>query len=100
MAIQRAYEVLSTRRDRYDAGLVFEMSLRNNNATDKNFVDRLADGYRSPLRCGLIMCEGVEMLGVFNVSKIFAWEDVRDSNGRVLVVSWPKGADKFEEVWA
>jgi len=34
------------------------------------------------------------------VSKIFAWEDVRDSNGRVLVVSWPKGADKFEEVWS
>jgi len=100
MAIQHAYEVLSTRRDRYDAGLAFEMSLRNNNSTDKNFVDRLADGYRSPLRCGLIMCEGVELLGAFNVSKIFAWQDITDSHGRTLVVSWPKNAKTFEEMWA
>ena len=99
MAIQHAYEVLSKTRERYDAGLAFEMSLRSAPSKNSTF-DMLANGYRSPLRCGLIMCEGTEILGVFNVSKIFAWEDVRDNNGRVLVVSWPKGADKFTEVWA
>jgi hypothetical protein len=99
LAIQHAYEVLSTKRERYNAGLAFEMSLRSNKSNNA-VIDLLSDGYRSPLRCGLIMCEGIELLGVFNVSKIFAWEDVRDNNGRVLVVSWPKGADKFQEVWA
>lgn len=99
MAIQHAYEILSTRRDRYDAGLVLEMSLRSKQI-EKHSYGLLADGYRTPLRCGLIMCEGIESLGVFAVSKIFAWEDIRDNNGRVLVVSWPKDAKMFEEVWA
>lgn len=99
MAIQHAYDILSKNRERYDAGLAFEMSLRGKQS-DNVIVDRLADGYRAPLRCGLIMCEGVELLGVFNVTRIFAWEDVRDSFGRVLVVSWPKGANMFEEVWS
>ncbi len=99
IAIQHAYEVLKNNRERYDAGLVFEMSLKTN--TNNNpVVNRLADGYRAPLRCGLILCEGMEILGVFNVKKILAWEDIRDTNGRVLVVSWPKDADMFEEVWS
>jgi hypothetical protein len=101
MAIQHAYDVLTKRRERYDAGLAFEMSLRTGNSNNKSYsYDCLADGYRSPLRCGLIMCEGIESLGVFNVSKIFAWQDITDSSGRTLIVSWPKGAEKFSEVWA
>lgn len=100
IAIQNAYEVLKNRRERYDAGLAFEASLKNKPSNDIEELKILYSGYRSPLRCGLIMCEGVEMMGIFNVSKIFAWEDVRDTNGRVLVVSWPKDADKFQEVWA
>lgn len=98
LAIQHAYEVLKNNRDRYDAGLAFEMSLKNAPKRDSQYS--VSDGYRSPLRCGLIMCEGIESMGVFQVSKIFAWEDVRDSAGRVLVVSWKKGDDKFTEVWA
>lgn len=101
MAVQHAYEVLSKSRDRYDAGLALEASLRDN--TTQNYKDRMnpfASGYRSPLRCGLIMSEGVESMGLFTVSKIFAWEDVRDAHGRVLVVSWKQGDDKFSEVWA
>jgi len=97
LAIQHAYEVLSKQREKYDAGLAFEMSLRNTPKTSNYSI--LANGYRSPLRSGLIMCEGIETMGLFQVQKIFAWEDVRDSFGRVLVVSWPKGADHFEEVW-
>jgi len=98
LAIQHAYEVLNKSRERYNAGLAFEMSLKNAPKRDSQYS--VSDGYRSPLRCGLIMCEGIESMGVFQVSKIFAWQDVTDSSGRVLVVSWKKGDDKFTEVWA
>lgn len=99
LTIQHAYEVLTKNRERYDAGLSFEMSLRNMPKNDyKNPFPN--DGYRSPLRCGLIMCEGIEQMGIFQVSKIFAWQDIADSRGRILVVSWPKDAKTFEEVWA
>ncbi len=97
LAIQHAYEVLTKNREKYDAGLAFEMSLRNAPKLNNSFSTN--DGYRSPLRSGLIMCEGVENMGLFQVSKIYAWQDVTDNFGRVLVVSWPKGADKFEEKW-
>jgi len=96
IAIQHAYDVLKNNRERYDAGLAFEMSLKNEPQVN---TSRFVDGYRSPLRCGLIMCEGIEQMGLFNVTKIFAWEDVRDSQGRVLVVSWKAGEDHFSEVW-
>jgi DnaJ-class molecular chaperone with C-terminal Zn finger domain len=97
LTIQHAYEVLTRNRERYDVGLAFEMSLRNTPKTDNQYS--VSNGYRSPLRCGLIMCEGIESMGLFTVSKIFAWEDVKDSYGRTLVSSWPKGADAFEEIW-
>lgn len=96
LAIQHAYEILATRRDRYDAGLALEASLKN--APTRVDPDAWR-GYRTPLRCGLIMCEGTESMGLFTVAKIFAWEDVRDNYGRTLVVSWPAGANHFSEVW-
>jgi len=96
MAIQNAYIILSTKRARYDAGLALEASMTRDTSQDDY---RFTDGYRSPLRCGYILCEGVEMLGVLNVSKILAWEDIRDGLGRTLVVSWGKGDDKFTEEW-
>lgn len=97
IAIQHAYDVLKNNRERYDAGLALEASLRNGKHVD---TSRFSNGYRSPLRCGLIMCEGIEQMGIFNISKIFAWQDITDTNGRVLVVSWKSGDDHFSEVWA
>lgn len=97
LAIQHAYEVLTKNRERYDAGLAFEMSLRNTPKTNNFLASN--DGYRSPLRCGLIMVEGIESMGIFQVSKVFAWQDIVDSRGRILVVSWPKDAKTFEEIW-
>lgn len=97
LAIQNAYTILSTKRERYDAGLALEASLKN---TPKSVDYSRFNGYRSPLRCGLIMCEGVEQMGIFQVSKIFAWQDITDAHGRVLVVSWKMGDDTFTEVWA
>jgi len=97
MRVQEAYTILSTKRARYDAGLALEASMRaENNVAD---IYRFTDGYRPPLRCGLILCEGIESLGVLNVLKIMAWEDIRDGNGRTLVTSWPKDAKIFLEEW-
>lgn len=100
MAIQHAWDVLKdeAQRERYNAGLALEMSLKNQ--PQPWDLKTAFSGYRSPLRCGLIMATGIESMGLFNVTKIHAWEDVRDSLGRVLVVSWGKGDDKFTEVWA
>lgn len=99
-AIQNAYTILSTKRARYDAGLALEASMRLSNTDDPLRELRIEmDGYRSPLRCGYILCEGVEILGVLNVSKIMAWEDIRDGNGKTLVVSWAKDAKIFTEEW-
>lgn len=97
LIVQHAYEILSKNRERYDAGLALEASLRN---TPKSFDVSQFNGYRSPLRCGLILCEGTMQMGIFQVRKIYAWQDITDAQGRVLVVSWKAGADHFEEVWA
>lgn len=98
--IQHAYEVLRApnTRARYDAGLALAASV----ASRAEAVDHTdtAFGYRSPLRCGLIMCEGHEVLGRFVVQQIIMWQDIVRGDGKVLVTSWPMGADKPEEVWS
>lgn len=97
--IQHAYEVLSDQgmRARYDAGLALEASVQSR---QRPKAEQMAfTGYRSPLRCGLLMCTGIETLGRFVVSEIHGWEDIVDRAGRVLVTSWPKGATIFEEQW-
>lgn len=95
--IKAAYDLLAdpSKRARYDAGLKLAATLgRKSEAVETQM------GYRSPLRCGLLMCEGQERLGRFVVSLILAWEDITDAGGRVLSVSWPVGADKPVEVWS
>lgn len=99
MRIKSAYDLLSdpSKRARYDAGLALTATLqgqRHSEPVDTGY------GYRSPLRCGLLLCKGQERLGRFVVSLILAWQDIEDASGRVLSVSWPVGADKPLEVWA
>lgn len=96
--IQHAYEVLRepASRAKYDAGRALEASLKNLSASKPLPVV----GYRSPLRCGLIMAEGHEVLGRFVVEKIVLWNDIVNTAGQVLVTSWPAGADAPLEVWS
>lgn len=98
-AIQHAYEVLSDYllKRRYDVGLKMagEMPVEKS-----GMADILIDGYRSPLRCGLILAEGLPKLGKFSVSKITQWADIQNSKGQMLISSWPMGADEPEENWA
>lgn len=99
MAIQNAYELLSNTksRARYDAGLALEATL--DPRLKSSYIAMPANGYRTPLRCGLILAEGRSVLGRFVVSKILAWEDIVNSAGQTLVTSWPFGSDHFTESW-
>lgn len=98
--IQHAYEVLSdeTQRRKYDAGLALENNLKLSQRQTRP-CDVLIDGYRTPLLCGWVLCVGVESLCRFVVSEIKGWEDIVDAHGRVMVSSWPKGADRFVVSW-
>jgi hypothetical protein len=100
LRIREAYDILRVPRSRgrYDAGLVLEATLNDGKSADK--IYHTSDSpYRSPLRCGWIMAEGVETIGRFVVSKILGWEDIIQG-GKTLVVSWKSGDDKPTEVWA
>ena len=94
--IQEAYSILSItgKRARYDAGLALEKTLGKQEAR----ID--SSGYRSPLRCGYIMATGVQKLDRFLVEVILGWEDISNSSGQILVVSWSFGADAPQKVWA
>jgi hypothetical protein len=96
--INAAYQILSDERLRakYDAGLKLEASLTNQ--TRRPPTEQLI-GWRSPLRCGLILAEGIDRLGRFWVEKILGWEDISRSDGKVLSTSWPTGADHLVESW-
>jgi hypothetical protein len=95
MALKTAYNILGDpmKRARYDAGLQLAQTIQT-----ESRVNPLL-GYRPPLRCGLLLVEGSEVLGRFVVSCILSWADIRDSQGRVLVTSWAMGADAFTEEW-
>lgn len=100
LRIREAYDVLSNPRSRgrYDAGLALEASISpSKNNQRVVYQDAI---YRSPLRCGHILAEGVESLGRFVVSRILGWEDIQDAQGRVMVSSWRMGMDKPEIIWA
>jgi DnaJ-domain-containing protein 1 len=97
LRIQEAYETLSdpVKRAKYGAGLALAATLTQ----PPNTQYQVNNGYRSPLRCGYIMAKGEERLGRFVVSEILAWEDIVDSAGRTLVVSYPLGAERPVEQW-
>lgn len=99
--INEAYQILSDpdKRERYCAGLQLESQVSNRDNYDREFFKPLFQGYRSPLRCGLILAEGEYKLGRFYVSKILLWEDIVDDQGRTLVTSWSMGAQTFTESW-
>ena len=100
-SIKHAYEILSTRRAKYDAGLALQASLKNftnmemlnASGADEKF------GYRSPLRCGLILGKGENSRGKFMITEILGWQDVVNEHGQTLVASWVYGEDAPREEW-
>lgn len=100
--IQSAYETLSNpvQRAKYNAGLVLQASLGQQQKHKIDISLLSANGYRSPLRCGYLMAEGIEKIGRFVVEKILGWEDILNSSGQVLVTSWALGAKEPTEIWS
>jgi curved DNA-binding protein CbpA len=99
--IQHAYEVLREPnvRAKYDAGLALEATVQARQKAVQEVADAVGISYRPPLRCGHLIVEGSDRLGRFLVASILQWIDVTDGRGRVLVTSWPQGAQHFIEEW-
>ena len=95
MRVQNAYEIVSNplSRRRYDAGLAFAATVDRPQTVVNSGL------WRPPLRCGYLLLEGESVLGQLNVSKILKWDDITDSQGRVMVTYWTYGADMFEKRW-
>ena len=93
--IQEAYNILSNpiQRAKYDAGLKFQSSIK---LTQYSMPDRY--GYRSPLKCGLIMMDGTQSGKWLIVKAILGWEDICRGD-KTLVTSWPMGAQEPIEQW-
>lgn len=98
--IQEAANILSdtNKRARYDAGLALQKAYEKQQKKLDQTFQFLQQSYRSPLRCGAILVEGLEKLGRIEVTKILAWEDIT-RNGKTLVTSWPMGAKEPVEAW-
>lgn len=96
IAVQRAHDVLSDagQRRRYDAALRFEAQTQ----APPRYERDANVGYRAPLPCGWVLAEGRMRLGRFVAARIVSWEDIVE-NGRVMVSTWPPGADAFERHW-
>lgn len=97
--LQRAYESLSdpSKRKKYDAGLKLMESTDGHRA--ESLMHRRYYDFQSPLRCGEVHVSGAMVIGRLHVSKIHEWFDITNDQGQILVSSWRRGADKFEEAW-
>jgi len=97
--IKHAHDMLAdpNMRARYNAGLALTATMSVGQGNRSLYAP---NGYRSPLRCGLIMATGVETLGRFIVGEIHVWSDITDALGHILVTSWTMGADAPEENWS
>lgn len=86
LRIREAYNILSNSRSRsrYDAGLILAASVDDK----RSGRVETSGSYRSPLRCGFILCEGIENMGRLNVSNIIGWDDITRADGRSMVASW------------
>lgn len=98
--ITEAYEALSddTKRKKYDAFLFFERDNHIAQHEAQTYRTQL-QSYRSPLRCGMVVAEGQWSIGRFVVSKILAWEDITNEQGKVMSTSWVKELEHFVTEW-
>jgi hypothetical protein len=97
MKIQNAYSMLSNedKRARYDAGLALEASIGR-----AEIQSSLPSGYRAPLRSGNVLVEGRQSVGRIVVETILAWDDIYNSQGQMMVSSWPMGSTYPMIAWA
>ena len=105
MKVKQAFDMLSDtgKRTRYDMGLQlqteFDRKERASQLRERRNTLIVQSAYRAPLRCGILLVEGLLKLGRIEVTKIHGWQDIIDDQGRTLVVSWPLGAKEPVEEW-
>lgn len=94
--IQEAYNILNdpTMRAKYDVGLALQQRCSSSTAeTNPSY------GFRTPLRCGMLLVNGIQSKRWFIVDEICAWLDIINPRGETLVSSWVYGEDKPTERW-
>lgn len=99
IGIQRAYEVLSDPKlkARYRAGLKLEALAGK--AFRKKVESDPDDFYRSPLKCGAILCEYSRIGNRYLINRIFNWDDITDGKGHTLVSSWEQNSQEPTYKW-
>lgn len=99
-AIQEAYGILgdTIKRAKYNAGLALMGQIEKLVQAPIEYSESDLV-YRSPLRCGLILCEASRTGNRWNVVKILQWQDIVNAAGQTLVTTWKSGAETFEENW-
>jgi len=95
MAVQKAREILLDKslRGRYEAGLAFQESVDGGESHQYNAT------YSAPVRCGRVAVDIERGVKLGFIHKIHEWKELRDKYGKVLVSSWPAGADMYQERW-
>ena len=108
IAIQDAYDTLKepSIRQRYDQGLRFEAqaaqqagAVATTPATPLAAVGVGPYGWSPPQRAGYFLVLGRPAVRGFRATHVLDIRDIVDPYGRVLVSSWPKDGDDFEELW-
>jgi hypothetical protein len=103
--VKQAFDLLSDsgKRARYDMGLElqteFDRKERASQLRERRNTLVVQSAYRAPLRCGILLVEGLLKLGRIEVTKIHGWQDIVDAEGKTLISSWPKGATELVEEW-
>jgi hypothetical protein len=101
--VKQAFDLLSDsgKRARYDMGLELQKKFETDQARIERRERRVEEltAYRAPLRCGILLVEGLLKLGRIEVTKIHGWQDIVDAEGKTLISSWPKGATELVEEW-
>jgi hypothetical protein len=97
--IKAAYDTLRNPdlRARYNAGLALEATLPTRAESYAKEWDGVG-AYRPPLRCGIILANGLYAGGTFNVAKVLKWDDIT-RNGKTLIVSWNRERETYDELW-
>jgi hypothetical protein len=96
--LNEANQILSdpTTRKRYNAWLKFE---RDAGRANPHRVVHDDYGYRSPLRCGMIVVEGVYRVGRFIVTKILNWNDIINASGQTMTSYWSVDQERVVIEW-
>lgn len=101
--VQAAYDVLSDiiKRRKYDIGLFLELQQEQQQERKERHAQHYAYEieYRAPLRCGLLIVKGRQQVAGFMVDEIMQWADATNNEGKIMISSWPQGAEKFEVAW-